>query len=334
MFMRIYFQNPGLMWLLAAVAVQGLLLWGYWRWRQRTLGQLGSPVLMQRLLQGFSTRRFWLKNALFGLALVLLALAVADPRVELSAAEAKGQGADVVLVLDVSASMWAADVSPNRLERARSFALRAVSALEGHRLGLVFFAGDAFAQLPLTTDYAAVRVLLQQAGPEFIALAGTDVGAAIEAGSRLFESSSTAGRALVLISDGEDHEGQGLARVQAVQAAGIRLFTVGVGRPEGISVTGPNGKPLRDGTGALVYSRPNFTLLREVAQVGGGRFLEADAAGAVQALASECDRLQKAAVMLKAQPQYAYYYVWLALGCWILLIVEQWLSWRLYPSST
>ncbi len=332
--MRFYFQNPGLLWLLAAVAVQGLLLWGYWRWRQRTLRQLGSPVLMQRLLQGFSTRRFWLKNALFGLALVLLALAVADPRMELSAAEARGQGADVVLVLDVSASMWAADVSPNRLERARSFALRAVSALEGHRLGLVFFAGDAFAQLPLTTDYAAVRMLLQQAGPEFIALAGTDLGAAIEAGSRLFESSSTAGRALVLISDGEDHEGQGLARARAAQAAGIRLLAVGVGRPEGASVKEPNGKPLRDDTGALVYSRPNFGLLREVAQAGGGRFLEADAAGAARALASECDRLQKAAVMLKAQPRYVYYYVWLALGCWVLLIAEQWLSWRLRTSFT
>lgn len=329
----IAFKNPALLWLLLAVLVQALLMGYYWRWRRRTLRRLGSPVLVQRLLRGFSLRRFWLKNVLFSLALALLALAIADPRRVLPAEAKEGRGADVVLALDVSASMWATDISPSRLEQARLLALRAVSALEGHRIGLVFFAGDAFAQLPLTTDYDAVRVLLQQAGPEFIAQAGTDLGVAIETGVRLFESASSAGRALVLITDGEDHEGQALARVQAARAAGIRLFTAGVGRPEGAAVRQPDGTPLRDGTGAPVYSRPDFALLRQLAQAGGGRFFDAGQANAVSLLAAECDTLQKAAVMLQAEPQYVYYFVWLALGAWLLLVLEQVLAWR-FPKTS
>ncbi|MDW8228488.1 MAG: VWA domain-containing protein [Saprospiraceae bacterium] len=327
------FQNPALLWLLLAVLAQALLLWQYWRWRRRTLRQLGSPVLVQRLLRGFSLRRFWWKNALFGLALVALALAVADPRRLLPAEAKEGRGADIVLVLDVSASMWAADVSPSRLEQGRLWALRAVSALEGHRIGLAFFAGDAFAQLPLTTDYDAVRALLQQAGPEFIALAGTDLGLAIETGVRLFESGSSAGRALVLITDGEDHEGQALGRAQAARAAGVRLFTAGVGRAEGAAVRQPGGAPLRDGSGAPVYSRPDFALLRSLAEVGGGRFFDAGQANTVSLLAAECETLQKATVALQAEPQYVYYFVWLALGAWLLLVLEQALTWRLPKTS-
>lgn len=329
----ISFQNPALLWLLLAVWVQALLMGYYWRWRRRTLRQLGSPVLVQRLLRGFSLRRFWLKNVLFGLALALLALAIADPRRVLPAEAKEGRGADVVLLFDVSASMWAADASPSRLEQARLLALRAVSALEGHRIGLVFFAGDAFAQLPLTTDYEAVRVLLQQAGPEFIAQAGTDLGLAIETAARLFEPASSAGWALVLITDGEDHEGQALARAQAARAAGIRLFTIGVGRPEGAAVRQLDGAPLRDGAGAPVYSRPDFALLRQLAQAGGGRFFDAGQANAVSLLAAECDALQKAAVTLQAEPKYAYYFVWLALGAWLLLVLEQVLSWRFLKTS-
>ncbi len=326
--MDIYLHNAALLWLLGAAVIQALLLWWYWRWRRRTLRQLGSPLLVQRLLQGFSARRFWVKNLLFALALVLLVLALSDPRRQEQPIAAEGLGADIVLVLDVSPSMWATDVAPNRLEQARNFTLRTITALEGHRLGLVFFSGDAFAQLPLTTDYTALRALVQQAGPEFIALAGTDLGGAIEAGLRLFESASAAGRALVLITDGEDHEGQAQQRAAAARAAGVRLFTVGVGRPEGATVAVPGRGVLRDASGAPVYSRADLTLLRTLAQTGGGRFFESAAAGTPAALAAECEQLQKAAVALKATPKYTYYYIWLALGCWLLLVVEQWLGWR------
>ncbi len=332
--MDIYFQNSDLLWLLAVVPVQAGLLWGYWRWRRRTLSRLGSPVLMQRLLQGFSARRFWLKQVLLGSALVALVLAIADPRRQERPVATEGRGADIVLLLDVSASMWARDVSPNRLEQARAFALRAVTALEGHRLGLVLFAGDAFAQLPLSTDYATLRVLLQEAGPDFIARRGTDIGSAIEVGARLFESGSTAGRAMVLITDGEDHEGLALQQVEAARLAGIRLFVISVGRPEGAPVVGPDGAPWRDGSGAAVYSRPNFDLLREMAHLGDGHFWTADQPRAAQQVASTCEAMQKAALTLKAQPRYTYYFIALALACWILLALEQMLGRRTPNTSS
>ncbi len=330
---ELFFQNPALLWLVAALLIQALLLGWYWRWRQRTLRQLGSPVLVRRLLRGFSPRRFWLKNLLFATALALLAIAIADPRHRAPAEVKQGRGADIVLAFDVSASMWAAEVSPNRLEQARTFAQRLVTALEGNRIGVVFFAGDAFAQLPLSTDYAAVRALLQQAEPAFIAQAGTDLGAAIEASTRLFESSSSAGRAVVLISDGEDHEGQGIRQAQAAQQAGVRLFTVGVGKTEGATVLLPGGQPLRDAGGATAYSRPDFAQLHQIAQAGGGHFWEASESGAVQRLSEACDRLQKDAVALKAPPQYTYYFVWPTLIAWCLLLLEQLIGWRLHPAE-
>ncbi|MCS6927898.1 MAG: VWA domain-containing protein [Saprospiraceae bacterium] len=323
-----HFHSPALLWLLLVLPVQAFLIWAYWRWRQRTLRQLGSPVLVQRLLHGFRPGRFWLKHVLYGLALLFLGVAIADPRHRLPTEAKEGRGADVVFALDVSASMWATDVSPSRLERVRSLALRAVTALEGHRIGLVFFAGDAFGQIPLTTDYNAVRTLLQQAGPEFIAQQGTDLGMAIETAMRQFEPSSPAGRALILFTDGEDHEGRALTQVQAAKTAGIRIFAVGVGQPEGAKILQPTGAPLRDESGAVVYSRPNFTLLRQLAQLSGGQFFDTEQRNVISSLVAECDNLQKAAVALQAEPRYTYYFVWFALAAWLLLAFEQVLPWR------
>jgi len=201
-----FFESPDLLYLLAIVPLQALLLWAYWRWRQRTLRRLGSPALEERLLQGFSANRFWGKNLMFVGGLVLVILAIASP-VRIERAESKTQNsADVVIALDISNSMLATDVKPSRLEQAKNFIQRLAPALDGERLGLVFFAGEALPQMPLSTDFEALLMFTRNAHPDFITDQGTNIGAAIESCKRLLETNTEAGRAIVLISDGENHD--------------------------------------------------------------------------------------------------------------------------------
>jgi Ca-activated chloride channel family protein len=322
------FENPDLLFLLWVVLLQGFLLWVYWLWRKRTLRRLGSPALAQRLLQGFSTKRFWLKNVLFGAAMILLVLAIASPRQLVKLPAQEGQGADIVLALDISRSMLARDAAPNRLEQAKVFAQKLVQALEGNRIGLIFFAGDAFPQMPLSTDYDALAIFLQNAGPEFIANQGTAHASAIELAGRMFESNAAAGRALVLITDGENHGESTLARVQSAQAAGMVVYTVGVGTSAGEVIPLPGGGNKRDAAGKVVRTRLDADFLRELARTGGGAMYLANASGAVSSLAKNLDLLQKTTVEAKAKTEYVLYFQWLLLPCLFLLLLEQLLWWR------
>ncbi|MEO6038584.1 MAG: VWA domain-containing protein, partial [Saprospiraceae bacterium] len=167
------FEHPGHLWLLVALPLLALLLLGYWWWRRRALDQLGEPKLLERLLPGFSPGLFWTKNALFGLGLVFLTLAWANPQLGAKKQPVAQQSADVFIALDISQSMWAKDVAPSRLELAKRFARKLVEALEGERIGLIFFAGDAFLQMPLSTDYDFSLQSLQTASPELISEQGT-----------------------------------------------------------------------------------------------------------------------------------------------------------------
>jgi len=322
------FENPDLLFLLWAVPLQAFLLWVYWRWRQRTLHRLVAPELAQRLLLGFSAKRFWFKNVLFGLALALLVLAIANPQQAVKKAAGTGQGADIVLALDISRSMLARDVAPSRLEQAKLFAQKLVRVLEGNRIGLVFFAGEAFPQMPLSTDYEALSVFLQNAGPEFIANQGTAAASAIESAGRMFESNAAAGRALVVISDGENFGENTLSKAQAARSAGMALYTVGVGTTAGSTIPVPGGGVKRDATGRVVRTRTDAAFLRELAHAGGGIMYAADDASAIQSLTRHLDRLQKSAVETRAKTEYNLYFQWLLLPCLLLLLLEQALWWR------
>ncbi len=322
------FENPDLLFLLWAVPLQAFLLWVYWRWRQRTLRLLVAPELAQRLLLGFSAQRFWFKNLLFGVALALLVLAIANPRQPAKTTAGTGQGADIVLALDISRSMLARDVAPSRLEQAKLFAQKLVQALEGNRIGLVFFAGEAFPQMPLSTDYEALSVFLQNAGPEFIANQGTAPASAIESAGRMFESNAAAGRALVVISDGENFGENALAQAQTARSAGMILHAVGVGTTAGSTIPQPGGGTKRDAAGRVVRTRMDAAFLRELARAGGGSMYLADDASAIKSLTDNLDRLQKTAVQTRAKTEYNLYFQWLLLPCLLLLLLEQALWWR------
>ena len=322
------FESPDLLNLLWALALYALVLLAYWLWRQRTLRRLGSPALAERLLLGFSPWRFWLKNALFAGALALLAVAIANPQRAERRDPPPQESADVLIALDVSQSMLAKDVAPNRMEQAKIFVQKLAAALDGERLGLIFFAGDAYPQMPLSTDVEALVLFARNASPDFAADQGTDFGPVLEQAARLFESDAEAGHALVVISDGEHHESDVAALGKKARATGMVVHTVSVGTAGGGTIPDGWGGFRRDYAGQVIRTRSDAGLLRQLAAAGGGKAVAVTDADAIATIVAEVGRLEKSTVELRSYTAYVSYFQWLLLPALLLLVLEQVLWWR------
>jgi Ca-activated chloride channel family protein len=312
------------------LVLQALLLFAYWRWRQGTLRHLGSKALEQRLLQGFSARRFWVKNGLFALGLILIVVALANPQ-QLQRKEPPPQeSADVIIALDLSRSMLATDIAPSRLEQAKKLIRNLVEALQGERIGLVFFAGSAYPQAPLSNDHEALMLFVSNGTPGFIADQGSDLGAAIEVAGRLFDPASPAGKALILISDGEDHGGKGVRQAEQARADGFVVHTVCAGTTGSFNIPLEKGAFQRDAAGKMVQTSASPEAMRDIARAGNGLYLNLDkgASANVRALKAEIDQLRKARVQQLATTEYLTYYQWFLFPALLLLVLEQMLWWR------
>jgi Ca-activated chloride channel family protein len=189
-------------------------------------------------------------------------------------AERQSKGVEIMIALDVSNSMLAEDYSPNRLERAKLAISRIVDKLQGDRIGLVIFAGESFIQLPITTDYVSAKVFLNSISTESVPIQGTDLAQAIMMSAQSFSSQSGNSRAIIVISDGEDHEGDAVEAAKAVAEEGIRIYTIGVGSTAGQPIT-VNGSLLRDKEGNIVVTKLNEQILKEIAAAGNGEYVKA-----------------------------------------------------------
>lgn len=321
-------ENPELLHLLWILLLYALVLWVYWRWRARTLRQLGSPALAERLLLGFSMSRFWLKNAFFAGALALLAVAIANPRRSELRTPPPQESADVLIALDISQSMLAKDALPSRLEQAKTFIQKLAAALEGERIGLLFFAGEAYPQMPLSTDIEALMVFARNASTDFAQDQGTDFSTAIELATRLFEADADAGHALVIISDGEHHESSVLLQAKKAHEDGMIIHTVSVGSAAGAPIPAGGKNYKRDFRGQIINTVANEALLRDIARAGGGTAFSINDANAVRQIVREVDSLQKNVVQAQGHLEYVSYFQWLVLPALLLLMVEQVLWWR------
>lgn len=266
---------------------------------------------------------------MFALGIVLVIVAIASP-VRLEKEVGKTQNsADVVIALDISNSMLAADVKPNRLEQAKSFIQRLAPALDGERLGLVFFAGEAFPQMPLSTDFEALLMFARNAQPDFITDQGTDIGSAVELCKRMLETDAETGQAIILISDGENHEEKALQRIREASESGIQLYTVGVGTSGGINIPSDKGGFRRDGMGKTVRSAANESLMQSLAEAGGGVALNLrDPNRALETIKTAIGRLQKSAVTANTKSKKIYLFPWFLLAALCLLIAEQVMWWK------
>jgi Ca-activated chloride channel family protein len=255
------------------------LVVGIWWLAQRRLRQRLSRFLgaaPSRLVVNARQPRPVLRLLLLLVALAAIVVALARPRWGFEWREVSRQGVDIMVAIDVSQSMRAQDLSPNRLSRAKREIVDLLQLLEGDRIGLLVFAGVAFVQCPLTVDYQAVEMFLDHLSTDLIPVPGTAIGAAIrQATTSLTESDSdeSAGKALILITDGEDHGSEPLAAAQAAKEAGIEIYTIGVGAREGAPVPSKDGGFVRDKSGQIVLSRLQDQELKEIAEVTDGRYV-------------------------------------------------------------
>jgi len=272
------FANPDILYLLLLVPVL-ILIWAAGNRRRRLArDRFGDPGLVRRLTPDYSPARMTVKFFIRLTAFILALLTVARPQFGSRLEEVKREGVEVIIALDVSNSMLATDINPSRLERARQAISQLVDQLRNDRIGLILFAGDAYTQIPVTNDYLSAKMFLASAGPDAVSKQGTAIGAAIELGIRSFTPESDKSRALIIITDGENHEDDAVEQARLAAEKGITVHTIGIGSPEGspIPVTvGGRTDYLQDRDGNTVISKLDEKTLREIASVTGGNYVRA-----------------------------------------------------------
>ena len=257
-----------------------ILIAGYWllrRNRKNKLKKFGDLQMIESLMPYYSAYKPWIRFILYSLALLLITLGIANPQVGTKISEAKRSGIDIIILFDISNSMLCEDVKPSRLERAKQTISKLVDAMESDRIGIVVFAGDAFVQLPLTTDYAAAKLFLSVVEPDLISLQGTAIGKAIDLSLKSFKTKENTRKAIIIFSDGENHEDDAVASAQEAAKEGFIVHTVGMGTLDGgpvpVMVNGQNSGYMKDNSGALVTSRMSPEMLQQIASSGNGQFI-------------------------------------------------------------
>ena len=242
--------------------------------RRVRLARFGDAGSMRLLTPEASPARMRRKFVLFLLGVAALAVALARPQFGSKLKEEKRVGIELMLAVDVSNSMLAEDFAPNRLERAKYAILRLLEGMRQDKVGLVVFAGDAYVQLPITSDYVTARNFISQVSPSMLSRQGTAIGAAIDLAASSFSSESEGSRAIVMITDGENHEDDALGAARAAAERGINIYTIGMGTPEGAPVM-IDGDFIRDESGEMVVSKLDETTLEQIALTTGGAYIRA-----------------------------------------------------------
>ena len=246
------------------------------RLRKRRLKKFGDEALVASLMPSYSKGKVWVRLVLFSIGFFFFVIGLARPQIGAKLKEHQTKGAEIMIVLDVSNSMLAEDYSPNRLERAKLAISRLVDKLREDRIGLIVFAGNSFVQLPITTDYVSAKMFLNSISTESVPVQGTAIGDAINTAMRSFSAQSEKSRAIIVITDGENHEDDPVAAAAQAEELGVRVFAVGVGSPEGKPIP-MDGELLKDKDGEIVVTRLDEKVLQEMAQAGNGVYVRAGA---------------------------------------------------------
>ncbi|MFK8289763.1 VWA domain-containing protein [Capnocytophaga canimorsus] len=288
--------------------------------------QFTNERLFKRLAPNCSTFKPWLKFGLLSLILFLLGIALSNPKIGTKMETVKREGVDVVFAIDVSKSMLAQDVSPNRLEKAKRLVSETLNQLKGDRVGIVAYAASAYPQLPLTTDYSAARMFLQSLNTDMLSSQGTAIQEAIQMASSYFSDANPTARILILISDGEDHE-MGASEI-AYEAAnqGIRIYSIGVGTEKGSTIPIDNGGNIsykRDKNGEVVITKLNSGLLSEIARNANGSYIDGDnTSKAVEEIVSLLDGVEKSEFETQQYVDYADQFQWFLFAVIVILLID------------
>jgi len=328
------FEHPGILWLIPVVfaLLSWFLRWS-WKKRQKLINIFVKSRLLASLTVGVSQQRLLVRMVLLVAASLLMLVALARPQYGFHWEEARQRGLDIIVAIDTSKSMLAADIAPSRLERARLAALDLMELAKRDRLGLVAFAGTAFLQCPLTLDDEAFRQSLNAISTSIIPQGGTALNNALETAKKAFDLSNDNYRAIILITDGEDHEEGVVEAAELAVAQGYRIFTVGVGTPAGelLQITDSQGRKsyVKDDEGNVVKSSLNENLLRQIATAGQGSYIHLRDASSLEMLyKSGLEPLPKGEFSARLARKYHERFQWplaLAILCLLVevLIVDQ-----------
>ena len=272
------FANIEMLWWLITIPVFVIAYIIYTKHKRRQLLEFGDQELIAQLMPDASNSRPIWKFSLLIVALALLIIAGARPQYGQKETTVKRQGIEVMIALDISNSMLAEDVAPNRLDRAKQMLSKMIDNMVDDKVGLVVFAGEAFTQLPITCDYVSAKMFLNTITPNLIPTQGTAIGAALQTAITSFGATeSEAGRAIILITDGENHEDDAIAAAQKAQELGIQVFVVGIGKPEGSPIPKPGTNDyFKDRSGQVVVSRLNEEMCQQIAEAGNGIYVRCD----------------------------------------------------------
>ena len=289
------FEDPIYLWLLVLIPILALVRFISYRNQRKRLRKFGDPSLLKELMPDVSRFRpsvkFWL---LLG-ALALMIVMLARPQMGTKINHEKRVGIETIIAMDISNSMRAEDIIPSRLDRSKMMIENLVDHFSNDKIGLIVFAGDAFVQLPITSDYVSAKMFLSSIDPSMIATQGTDIARAIEMATHSFTQEEGIGKAIIVITDGEDHEGGALQAAEAAKDAGMRVYVLGVGSVNGAPIPIPGtGGYMTDRSGNTVMSALNEDMCKQVAQAGGGAYIHVENnSAAQQQLDSELDKLAK-----------------------------------------
>lgn len=302
------FANPHALYLLALVPVIVALMLFLWHRRKMALRRYGQEHLLARLMPDYSNVRVKAKAWILLLAFILQIVVVARPQFGSKLQTIKRKGIEIMLALDVSNSMNAEDVSPSRLSVAKMAVSRLVDKLGDDKVGLVVFAGNAYVQLPMTADYGAAKMFLQTVSTGMVPTQGTAIGAAIDLCRRSFSPESEANKAIVVITDGENHEDDAVQAAADAASEGIKTYMVGMGTTKGSPIPvepGKSGKFIKDREGNIVISKINEAALAQIAQAGNGAYVPANnIRNGINSLVDQLEKIEKTEIESKVFSEY------------------------------
>jgi Ca-activated chloride channel family protein len=293
------------------------------RQQKKRLRRFGDPELVSQLMPDVSRFRplvkFWLLLATLALLIVMLA----RPQFGTKISREKRTGIETIICMDISNSMLAEDVAPSRLDRSKMMVENLVDNFSNDKIGLIVFAGDAFIQLPITSDYVSAKMFLGNIDPSMMATQGTDVAAAVNMASRSFTKEEGVGKAIIVITDGEDHEGGALEAAKAAKEKDMRVYVLGVGSAKGAPIPTGNGDFMKDNSGQTVMSALNEDMCRQVAQAGGGAYIHVENNSSAQdQLDRELDKLSKKEMESTIYSDYDEQFQAVGILALLLLIIE------------
>ncbi len=323
------FEHPEYLTLLFILPVLILLYIAFHIHRKKAIRKLGDPQLIHLLIPDYSHFRNNLKFSIILFSIALIILALAGPRYGTKLTQVKQEGIDIIIALDISNSMLAEDIQPNRLERAKQELLRFFDKFKNDRIGLIVFAGEAYTQMPITNDYLSARMFLSGINTEMISRQGTAIADAIDLAVKSFNYNSNAGKAIVIISDGENHDGDVMGACKKAFNKDVRIFTIGMGSKQGVRIPLVNNAYQkdyrRDRDGNFIVTRLNEQMLKDIAAAVNGKYYHVGSSSAgMQSMIAELNKLSKTGSEAAAYSEYKEQFpglIWMAIGLLILELV-------------